>query len=129
MVVKIRLKSGISKKDMGVVLKFIKFLNGELPLKHNITVMFTDVKTENMTTGVRTPRLIKVLCKGRMLADILRTVGHEWVHEFQHQQENLSDEAKVPEIGGWAEDEANAISGSLLKKFEVIHKDLDDILF
>jgi hypothetical protein len=129
MVVKVRLKSTIGKNSLNVVLKFIKFLNSELPLKHKITVEMTDTKTEDITTGSRSPRCIKVLCGGRMLIDILRTTAHEWVHEYQHQQEGLSNDAQIPDVGGWAEDEANAISGALLKKFEYRHKDLDNILF
>ena len=71
-----------------------------------------------MTTGVRMPgHQIFVLSKGRMLVDVLRTLGHEWTHEFQHQKMGLKDTEKIKDIGGPEENMANALAGVFTKKF------------
>ena len=130
MKVKLKLNSNIEKEKLNIVLKFMKYLNSEYQLNKDITVELTDIKDDKMTTGVRRKNgFIKILCKERMLVDILRTVGHEWIHEYQHQKGGASETKKYPEIGGWAEDEANSLSGSLLKKFSKEHKEWEDILY
>jgi hypothetical protein len=69
-----------------------------------------------MTTGSRSDKnLLKILTKGRMNRDIFRTLAHEWVHEYQ--RDVLSRE-RGEDIGGKNENEANAIAGILIKKFE-----------
>jgi hypothetical protein len=130
MKVKIKLNSDIEKEKLDVILMFLRFLNGELKLTKDVTLELTDTKDKKMTTGVRRKNdLMKVLCDGRMLVDILRTVGHEWVHEHQHQKQGVKDSDKHPDIGGWVEDDANSISGALVKKFSKKHKELEDILY
>jgi hypothetical protein len=72
-----------------------------------------------MTTGVRFPKgEIFVLSGNRLLIDILRTLCHEWVHEFQHQKMGLKDNAKIQNIGGPEENMCNVLSGIFIKKFE-----------
>lgn len=130
MKIKIKLKSDIESEKLEIILKFLKFLNSELSLKRDTSLELTDKKDSHMTTGVRLDRdRMKVLCKNRMLVDILRTIAHEWIHEYQHQKENVKKGTKRQQIGGWAEDEANSLSGSLLKKFSKEHKKWEDILY
>jgi hypothetical protein len=45
-------------------------------------------------------------------------LAHEWVHEYQIQ---ILNREQGPDIGGKNEDEANALSGQLVKKFEKKH--------
>ena len=45
----------------------------------------------------------------------MRTLAHEWVHEYQH---GVLNREKGPDIGGKNEDEANAFAGQLIKMFE-----------
>jgi len=130
MKVKLHIKADVDKKDLGVISKFLKFANSELKLNDDIKIEFVDEKTKDMTTGVREKNHhIKVLCKHRMLIDILRTVGHEWVHEFQHQKMGVKDTDKLQKIGGWGENMANAVSGILIKKFIKNHKELEDVVY
>jgi Fe-Mn family superoxide dismutase len=70
-----------------------------------------------MTTGSHNvnKRKIKILSKGRLNRDILRTLAHEWVHDYQR---DILKRPKGPNIGGKNEDEANAFAGQLIKKFE-----------
>jgi hypothetical protein len=72
-----------------------------------------------MTTGVRMPNNeIFILTTGRLLIDVIRTIGHEWVHEYQHQKMGLKDDEKIQDIGGPEENMANVLSGIFVKKFE-----------
>ena len=77
-----------------------------------------------MTTGLRNENSeIFVLSKGRMNRDILRTLTHEWIHEYQR---TILNRDRGGDIGGKNEDEANAKSGSIIKKYEKSHpKDVD----
>jgi hypothetical protein len=73
----------------------------------------------SMTTGLRNSNgEISVLAKNRILRDILRTLAHEWIHEYQL---NVLGREIGLDIGGINEDEANSISGKLLKIFEKLY--------
>ena len=107
---------GMNKPDKKLASDFIKFLQKELPLKHDIVVKFLGKKTKDMTTGSRTDsHELNILVKGRLNRDILRTLAHEWTHEYQ--RINLK-RPQGPNIGGKNEDEANAMAGRLMKMFE-----------
>lgn len=107
-----------SPKEKEAIELFTKFLQNELPLEKNVSISFEKKRDEPMTTGVRLPKHhIHVLAKDRLLIDILRTVSHEWVHEYQHQKLGLKDTDKIQDIGGPEENMANVLSGIFLKKF------------
>ena len=100
---------------------YINYLQKQYPLKKDITIIFRGNRTGNMTTGVRNDNSeISVLSKGRMNRDILRTLTHEWIHEYQR---TILGRERGGDIGGQNEDEANAKSGELIKKFEKTHPD------
>ena len=102
-----------------VVKEFVKFIRKELPLKKDTTVTFLEKRDQSMTTGVRRPNSeIFVLTSKRLLIDVLRTLAHEWVHEYQHQRMGLKDDPPVQDIGGKVENMANALGGIMVKKFE-----------
>ena len=95
---------------------FITYLQKLYPLKHDIIIKFVGERQGNMTTGKRnTEDELFVLSKNRMNRDILRTLAHEWVHEYQR---TILKRSKGPDIGGKNEDEANAFSGAIMKKCE-----------
>lgn len=113
------LDKGITKKKLDVINSFIKFLNSQAPLKNDVTVTFSKNQKKTGTTGLRLPHSrIYVLTKGRILVDILRTLSHEWVHEFQHQRLGLPDNAKIQNIGGPEENMCNVLAGIFIKKFD-----------
>ena len=125
---------GINKfskpKQIEVIKEFVKYLQTELPLKDDVFITFKGGRDIKMTTGVRRPgSQIFVLADKRLMIDILRTVSHEWVHEFQHQKMGLKDNQKVPNIGGPVENMANVLSGIFLKKFNKIFPDYSPIVY
>ena len=97
---------------------FVLLVQGELPLKKDIHITFLSDRKIPMTTGVRMPHhKIYVLSKDRLLIDVLRTLGHEWTHEFQHQKMGLKDTERIKDIGGPEENMANGLAGIFTKKF------------
>jgi len=110
----------ISKEQEKLITSFINFLEKELPLEEDLKVQFMNKRTGTMTTGSRTNNhRLKIYIKDRLNRDILRTVAHEWTHEHQR---TVLGRSKGKDIGGKNEDEANAKSGELVKKFEKNNK-------
>lgn len=121
------IKSGVDKKYFGLYDKFIGFLQQEFPLKNDVTVNFVIERVGHMTTGSRhTNNELYILTKGRINRDILRTLAHEWVHEYQR---TILKYGKGPDIGGKNEDMANAEAGSLMKKFEKKYPSLEERMY
>lgn len=119
-------RKNLTGSKINVIRKFILFLNKEFPLKKDVVILFTDKTEEGMTTGSNKLGRIRVLCKGRMLIDVLRTLAHEWVHEHQHQYERKK--AKQ-DIGGPDEDEANSEAGKILKMFAKKYPNKEDKMY
>ena len=95
---------------------FIKYLQKLYPLKNDVIIKFIGEREGNMTTGQRNNKNeLLVLSKNRMNRDILRTLAHEWVHEYQI---TILKRPKGQDIGGKNEDEANAEAGKVLKQYE-----------
>jgi hypothetical protein len=123
-------KSGVSKEQMEVISSFIKFLQSQLPLSSDVEVKFVDDRNQTVTTGVRMPNSkIVILSKGRMLIDILRTLSHEWVHEYQTQEMGVDEKEKIQDIGGPEENMSNVLSGIFIKKFDKQNPDFKDRLY
>jgi hypothetical protein len=118
------INSDIPKDNFKFFNNFIGYLQKEYPLKKDLTIIFVGERDINMTTGLRNENSeIFVLSKGRMNRDILRTLTHEWIHEYQR---TILNRDRGGDIGGKNEDEANAKSGSIIKKYEKSHpKDVD----
>ena len=103
-------------EDKDFINKFIKFLQTKYTLKNDITIHFLGKQMGGMSTGSRNDNSeLKVLAKGRLNRDIMRTLAHEWVHE--HQRKVLK-RPHGPNIGGRNEDTANSLSGAYLKMFQ-----------
>ena len=108
--------SEVPKENYEFFNNFIKYLQSLYPLKHDVTIKFVGEREGDMTTGQRNSKdELLVLSKNRMNRDILRTLAHEWVHEYQR---TILKRSKGPDIGGKNEDEANALSGAIMKKYE-----------
>jgi hypothetical protein len=114
----------LKEKNYSLFKLFISFLQGKLPLKDDLIIYFLSDRVGGMTTGSSMPRLkvIKILTKKRLNRDILRTIAHEWIHEYQR---NVMGREKGPDIGGQNEDEANAYAGRFVKMFEKDYPDLE----
>lgn len=117
MKVKVINKGGsLDRRNYKFYEKFIKFLQTKFPLRNDVKIIFTKERIGSMTTGSRTPKNeMIILTKKRINRDILRTLAHEWVHEYQ---KTILKRPNGPNIGGVNEDEANAFAGRLMKIFE-----------
>jgi len=117
MIVKVKYdNSGLSDEQKEVIHEFIKFIQKDEPLDQDFQIIFLGDRVGHMTTGSRTDKhVLKILSQGRMLIDVLRTLIHEWTHEYQYQKFN--DQFKK-DIGGKSENYANIKAGILLKKFQ-----------
>jgi len=121
------INSEIPKDEYTLFNNFIKFIQKEFPLKSDITVLFLGERKGDMTTGSRTNNNeLKILSKGRINRDILRTLAHEWIHEHQR---TILKRDQGPNIGGKNENEANSGAGILIKKFEKLFPDTEVQLY
>ncbi len=119
-----------SADQLNVIDNFIKLLQSELVLSNDVYISFVEHRDSSMTTGVRRPNNeIVVLSGNRLLIDVLRTLAHEWVHEYQYQKMGLRDDQPIQDIGGKEENMANALSGVMVKKFAKKHPKLENILY
>jgi len=100
------------------LVKFIKFIQDELDLSTPFRVQLVANRSDDLKTyAYYDPNsgLVKVYCKNRGLADVLRSVAHELIHHLQNQRGQL--QFPVQDVGGQIEDEANSVAGQLVKKF------------
>lgn len=119
--------SEIHPKNHSLVNKFIDFLQEKYPLKKGIKIVFLSKRVGHMTTGSRTQKdELHILTKKRINRDILRTLAHEWIHEYQR---TILKRPHGPDIGGPNEDQANAISGQLMKIFEKKFPNLEEKMY
>jgi len=117
MKVSIKCKScDLDNEDLNLYKKFIKFLNINYPVKENVKIIFTGERIDQMSTGSRNNNHeLKILTKNRLNRDIMRTLAHEWIHEWQMSTKGME---KGPDIGGPIENQANAGAGEEIKSFE-----------
>ena len=117
----------LSHKKILIIKRFVGFLQTEYPLKKNIDIYLLTQRKGHMTTGSRKPtHLLKILTGKRMMRDILRTIGHEWVHEYEDTILNIPHKQN---IGGKNENIANAEAGKVVKKFEKEYPNIEDFLY
>lgn len=122
-------KKLLTPQQVVVLKRFINFLFNELPLKNDCIIEFVKNRQGKMTTGVRKPgNHMQILTNKRMFIDILRTISHEWVHEYQIQKMDI-DPKNVVDIGGPEENMANILSGIYIKKFQQSNKDKEKVLY
>ncbi len=107
------------------IVKFLKFINDELNLNQPFKVKLTQNRDEDLRTYAyynKTNGDIKVYCKQRGLADVLRSIAHELIHHQQNQNGKL--QGPTQDVGGEIEDEANSVAGQLVKKFGYANPEL-----
>ena len=128
MKVKIKHINGGPKESLkNIIDPFIKLLQKEYPLSRDLSINFTCERVGGMSTGSRTEKSeIFVLTNSRMNRDILRTLAHEWVHEYQR---GVLNREKGPDIGGENEDEANAEAGRIIKVFEKEYPEKENVMY
>jgi len=121
-------KNTINKKQIEIIKKFCSLLMKKMKLSNDLNIEFLNKKVKDMTTGSYNngKSRIRILSKGRMLADILRTLSHEWAHAYDHEKLNIKDRR---DVGGESENFANAKSGELTKLFIKKNKNKEKEIF
>ena len=105
--------------------EFVKFCIRELGLDQSPQpkpkVKLTNNKADTETYGHFSPseNLIVVYQGDRSFNDVARTICHELIHERQRQKNQLTH--KSGEDGSAEENEANALSGVILRKWGRLH--------
>jgi Zn-dependent peptidase ImmA (M78 family) len=108
----------MEKLNKYTIVKFIKFVNDELSLNQPFRVKLVNQRDDDLRTYAyynASNGDVKVYCKDRGLADVLRSIAHELIHHHQNQVGKL--DKPTQDIGGEIEDEANSVAGQLVKKF------------
>ena len=108
----------MDKLSKYAIVKFIKFINDELNINTPFKVSLVKQRDDDLKTyAYYNPQNgdVKVYCKNRGLADVLRSIAHELIHHHQNQVGKLDEPTQ--DIGGEIEDEANSVAGQLVKKF------------
>lgn len=99
---------------------FIQFVNERLGID-DLPISLV-MKTNKASFGSYRPghRTIEVATGGRHVADILRTLAHEMVHDAQHKDGEPN--RALDEL----EYEANAVAGMLMREYNKLHPELYD---
>ena len=108
----------MDKSSKYALVKFLKFVSDELSLNQPFKVNMVTQRDDDLKTyAYYNPQNgdVKVYCRDRGLADVLRSIAHELIHHQQNQLGKL--EEPTQDIGGEIEDEANSVAGQLVKKF------------
>ena len=117
--------SGLGSEQINVVQDFLRFCQKNSPLKKDIDIPLLGERFGKMTTGSEILGRIKVLAGGRMLIDILRTVAHEWVHEFARQRNiKLQGFNTVSQ-----ENFANSEAGIMIRMYEKSNPQLTELWY
>ncbi len=108
----------LNPEKFKIMSKFIKFCKKELKITNDIEIFLMDRKNNlKITTGGYNPtdKCVYTIYEGRQIADVLRTIAHELVHQKQDLQGKIH--GNIPDIGGVIEDTANAIAGRIIKMY------------
>ena len=117
--------SGLGSEQINVIQDFLRFCQKNSPLKKDVDIQLLGERFGKMTTGSEILGRIKVLAGGRMLIDILRTVAHEWVHEFARQRNiKLQGFNTVSQ-----ENFANSEAGIMIRMYEKSNPQLTALLY
>lgn len=116
-----------TKEDKKLIDNFISQLKKNYPLKDDLDISFQTKRTGTMTTGSRTDNnKLKILVKDRLNRDVMRTLAHEWSHEYQR---TILKRKHGKDIGGKNEDEASSQASEEIKKFEKNNKDMEKSIY
>jgi|LauGreDrversion4_2_1035121.scaffolds.fasta_scaffold52555_3 Zn-dependent peptidase ImmA (M78 family) len=111
--------------NKNIVNEFVKFTAKELQLKSlpaKIKMVGSDYSKQHLTFGTYQPDNdeIVIVKNGRHMVDTLRTLAHELVHHKQREEQKELDGTDGSEI----ENEANAMAGTLLRKFRYLYPEM-----
>lgn len=124
---KLQLARGLENmtpEKIEVIKTFILYTKKKLGIKGRIFVSLRAGRDEYIrSTAAYGPAEDKnyIRCNGRALVDILRSIGHELVHNKQREDGVFKVGEAVQDVGGKVENDANAIAGILIKDFAQNH--------
>jgi len=102
-----------------LIVDFVQFASQFLKLDGNeIKIRLVHAApNEPITTGCYAPatKMISTIAQNRHFIDYCRTIAHEMTHLKQDLEGRVAQENQ--EIGGEIEDEANALSGQVMKTY------------
>lgn len=121
----------MTKPEKYAIYKFISFVKSELGITAPFKIRLSEDRKGFTTFAYYNPNTgeVAVYITGRSVPDIMRSLAHELVHHFDYQTGKINTKEKNPDVGVMFDDEeknidpddvenrANAIAGSLLKKF------------
>jgi hypothetical protein len=110
----------MDEKKRQIIKEFTAFIVKKLGINSPFTLRLLSERTPELKTyAYYSPAdgLVCVYIKNRGCADVLRSIGHEFIHHKQNQEGRLKQGESIPDIGGPIEDEANSIAGQLVKEF------------
>jgi|TARA_R110000851_G_scaffold85152_1_gene185253 predicted nucleotidyltransferase len=110
---------GLTTEKVETIQDFMCFVQFKLNMKEPIKVILMDKKKEGMTTAAYSPYYNEnyIVCGGRAMVDILRSIAHELVHNRQRELGLFKVGETVQDIGGDIEGEANSIAGVFIKDY------------
>ena len=89
----------------------------EIALKRDVEIVLMSERIGVMSTGSEITGLIKVLADNRMLLDIIRTIAHEWTHEFARQRKIKLQGYNTQSQEDYANTEAGIMARAFEKKY------------
>lgn len=112
------------EQKIEILSHFVEYCKKRLQIQGQPQMRFTsdrDWAVQQRSFGSYNPNTgeITVYVGNRNLADILRTLAHELVHEKQREDEKLEDESG--ETGSEIENQANALAGVLMRDYGKIN--------
>ena len=112
-----------------IVDDFIEFGKNELSLGDGFNVKLTDDndELETLASYDMSDNEITVLQKNRAVPDIIRSIAHEMVHHKQNELGLLKGNSEEGEDGSPWEDQANSISGELVRMFGREYPEIYDL--
>jgi hypothetical protein len=110
-----------------IIQDFVEFCSSQLDLEKNINLRIRrdpQWSVRNKTFGRYNPGTneLEVGIGGRHIMDVLRTVGHELVHQKQNELHSVPADAGAD--GSRYENEANAMAGVLMRQYGKLHPEL-----
>lgn len=109
--------------------KFIEFAKNELSLPNDFKINLTsnNEEIETLANYDIKKNIISVKTKNRAIPDIIRSIAHEMTHHKQKTNGDLKGRPIEGEDGSPWEDQANAKSGELVRKFGRINPEIYDL--
>lgn len=109
--------------DIRTVTDFVNFAKQQLGISDDIRIELAFERTPDIKTTAyyNLTGMVKIYVKNRAIIDVCRSIAHELVHHKQNIEGRLVDAGKDGEDGSPIENEANAISGVLIRKYGKLH--------